>query len=181
MAGVDIRPLLLLDVDGPLNPYAAKATRRPEGYSTHRMRPPWRHSYRRSLRVWLNHDHGPALLALPYELVWCTSWQQHANTWIAPQLGLPELPYLAFENRGDYPDDNTHWKTRTVIARAAGRPFAWVDDEITAEDEEYVRAHHAGPALLHHVSPRIGLLPADFVRLADWAAQLGAGAAPSGA
>lgn len=33
------KPLLLIDVDGPLNPYAAQAERRPEGYTTHRMRP----------------------------------------------------------------------------------------------------------------------------------------------
>lgn len=33
------RPLLYLDVDGPLNPYAAKPERRPEGYTTHRMKP----------------------------------------------------------------------------------------------------------------------------------------------
>lgn len=33
------RPLLLIDVDGPLNPYAAKPQSRPRGYGTHRMRP----------------------------------------------------------------------------------------------------------------------------------------------
>lgn len=33
------RPLLYLDVDGPLNPYAAKPHRRPAGYATHRMKP----------------------------------------------------------------------------------------------------------------------------------------------
>ncbi len=31
------RPLLLIDVDGPLNPYAAPPHRRPDGYQTHRM------------------------------------------------------------------------------------------------------------------------------------------------
>ena len=33
------RPLLYIDVDGPLNPYAAEPERRPAGYSTHRMKP----------------------------------------------------------------------------------------------------------------------------------------------
>ena len=60
-------PLLLLDVDGLLNPYAAKPHRRPQGYGTHRIRPdswvarqPQRAAeYVRPLRVWLNPEHGP--------------------------------------------------------------------------------------------------------------------------
>ncbi|MGW2283385.1 hypothetical protein [Streptomyces phaeochromogenes] len=31
------RPLLFLDVDGPLNPYAAQPERRPDGYTTLRV------------------------------------------------------------------------------------------------------------------------------------------------
>ncbi len=58
------RPLLFLDVDGPLNPYAAKPERRPDGYTT--IRVPM--ADRRPLRVWLNPGHGAALLALGYEL-----------------------------------------------------------------------------------------------------------------
>jgi hypothetical protein len=34
------RPLLFLDVDGPLNPYAAQPERRPEGYTTIRVPAP---------------------------------------------------------------------------------------------------------------------------------------------
>jgi hypothetical protein len=47
-------PFLLLEVDGPLNPCAAKPSRRPVGYETHRARPSgWRlHEARRPLRVW---------------------------------------------------------------------------------------------------------------------------------
>ncbi|WP_285749371.1 hypothetical protein [Lentzea sp. NBRC 105346] len=32
-------PAILLDVDGPLNPYMAKPERRPAGYTTHRLWP----------------------------------------------------------------------------------------------------------------------------------------------
>lgn len=32
-----VRPLLFLDVDGPLNPYAAKPEKRPDGYTTIRV------------------------------------------------------------------------------------------------------------------------------------------------
>lgn len=61
-----------------------------------------------------------------------------------------------------------HWKTRTLVVRAAGRPFVWVDDEITATDRAWVATHHEGPALLHRVDPHRGLTEADFIALARW-------------
>ncbi|MEU9076154.1 hypothetical protein [Kitasatospora sp. NPDC048538] len=176
------RPLLLLDVDGPLNPYAAPATRRPDGYDTHRMlppswlarRPPWSERRVRSLRVWLNPAHGPELLALPYELVWATTWMDEANTYIAPLIGLPELPYIRWTEVFGADPDGLHWKTRDVVAWAAGRPFVWVDDELGPQDAEWIAAHHPGPALALHVNPRIGLRAGDFATLRDWAAGDGA-------
>jgi hypothetical protein len=93
--------MLLVDVDGPLNPYAAKPHRRPEGYQTHRLLTPrWEAAERRRmtewglpnkpvkpLRVWLNPDHGPALDALPFDLVWATTWEEGR---IDPRRGLAD-------------------------------------------------------------------------------------------
>lgn len=172
------RPALLIDVDGPLNPYAANPNRRPDGYQTHRMRPSgWDHPRQKPLRVWLNPTHGAALQQLPYELVWCTTWAAEANEWIAPHIGLPSLPVVPWEAdaaRAHQPD-GTFWKTQHVVRWAAGHPFAWIDDDFTDADRAYVATHHNGPALLHHVSPRVGLLQSDFEALAAWAANLTAG------
>lgn len=161
------RPLLFLDVDGPLNPYAAQPERRPEGYTT--IRVPL--DTRRPLRVWLNPDHGPALLRLGYDLCWATSWMAEANIWIAPVVGLPELPYVDF-GRGLFAEraDGVHWKTEAIVEYAGGRPFAWVDDEQSAADIRYVRDRHPGPALLRHVNPRLGLREPDFAALRRFAA-----------
>ncbi|MGW7528169.1 hypothetical protein [Streptomyces sp. NPDC054783] len=163
------RPLLFLDVDGPLNPYAAKPERRPEGCTT--IRVPL--LARRPLRVWLNPDHGPALLRLGYDLCWATSWMAEANVWIAPVLGLPQLPYVDF-GTGLFAErpDGVHWKTEAIVAYAAGRPFAWVDDEQGAADTAYVTAHHTSAALLRHVDPRVGLRETDFTALRRFAAGL---------
>ncbi|WP_199923446.1 hypothetical protein [Streptomyces sp. NRRL F-5123] len=165
------RPLLYLDVDGPLNPYAAQPERRPPGYTTLRVTlgPDRSALSGRTLRVWLAPWHGPALLDLGYELYWATTWMADANRWIAPVLGLPELPYVDFGDAllSERPD-GVHWKTAALVDHAAGRPFAWVDDEQSALDGEYVAGHHPAPALLHHVSPRLGLRPADFETLAEW-------------
>lgn len=174
-------PLCFLDVDGPLNPYAAKPHRRPAGYTTHRMMPPsWeaRQAHkpvarRKPLRVWLNPGHGPALLALAdrFTLVWATTWMGEANSFIGPALGLPALPYVDFGDAADAQarHGGLHWKTKPLVAYAAGQAFAWVDDELTDQDRAYVAAHHPGSALVHPVDPRLGLLKDDFAALAAFA------------
>ncbi|MFJ2740616.1 hypothetical protein ACIO3O_13205 [Streptomyces sp. NPDC087440] len=178
--------MLLVDVDGPLNPYAAKAQRRPEGYGTHRMLTPrweaiqrrgtaaWEIPYKplKPLRVWLNPDHGPALRALPFDLVWATTWEEEANDYIGPVLGLPELPWIAWRPDGrprGGPGGGVFWKTPEIVEWARGRAFAWIDDEITDADRAWVGERHGGPALLHRIDPRKGLVEADFRTLAAWA------------
>ena len=183
-----IRPLLYLDVDGPLNPYAAKPTRRPAGYTTHRMKPQgWldQHpgepaAHVKPLRVRLNPDHGRRLLELGelFDLVWATTWGPEANTYIGPVVGLPELPVVHWPGTGrdgrrdertdahaDSMPSGLFWKTPHLVVHAAGRPFAWVDDELGAVDRAFVSAHHGGPALLHHIDPRLGLRAPDFAAL----------------
>ncbi|TXS14625.1 hypothetical protein EAO70_24455 [Streptomyces sp. adm13(2018)] len=167
------KPLLLIDVDGPLNPYAAQRERRPEGYTTHRMRPGgWFGT--KPLRVWLNPAHGEELLGLAkaYELVWATTWKDEANHWIGPHLGLPALPFIDWPVMHGRAPRGTFWKTQYILEYAAGRPFAWVDDDITPYDGEFVEQNHLAAALLLHVDPRFGLLRPDFDALADWAAAL---------
>ncbi|MFB7473778.1 hypothetical protein [Kitasatospora sp. NPDC056184] len=178
-------PLLLLDVDGPLNPYAAVPQEQPPGYRTHHLRPdfwltrfPGRAGEEvEPLRLWLNPDHGPELLSLPFELVWATTWQEDANTWIAPLLGLPGLPYVRWPRMHQDEPDGLHWKTRVLVDWAAGRPFVWVDDELGPQDTEWIAANHPGPAATFRINPRIGLRTEDFATLRAWArAELGIGA-----
>jgi hypothetical protein len=51
---------------------------------------------------------------------------------------------------------------------AGGRPFAWVDDEITDADRDWVQANHHGRALLWHAEPFRGLTGKDFATLDQW-------------
>jgi hypothetical protein len=183
------RPLLLVDVDGPLNPYAARAQQRPAGYETHRMMTPaWEaiqlrrlsrsgmpNKRPKPLRVWLNPDHGAELIAMPFDLVWATTWEEEANEYIAPVLGLPQLPFITWSTPRATPMGGVFWKTPEIVSWADGRPFAWVDDEITEADDEYVLSYHDGPALLRRIDPRVGLLPDDFEALREWATSLATG------
>jgi hypothetical protein len=177
-------PILFLDVDGPLNPYAATAVRRPAGYGMHRMRPSsWAADYppvrlpgggvrTPSLRVWLNPAHGKALLDLPVELVWATTWEHEANEWIGPHVGLPELAVVEWPVDNHRADDGTFWKTHHVAEYAAGRPFAWFDDQIEPEDVHWCERNHPAPTLLLPIDPAIGLRERDFAAVARWVAQL---------
>lgn len=172
-------PLLFLDVDGPLNPFHAPNGNRPAGYTTHRLRPDGWGDALKPLRVWLRPDHGESLLALPYTLVWATTWEHDANTMIGPVVGLPELPVVELPHWSGT-EDGLCFKTAALVEYAAGRPFAWVDDMITDRDVDWVRRRHPAPALLYRIDPRVGLLDTDFRSLRDWPATLPADAPREG-
>ena len=100
-----------------------------------------------------------------------------ANDVISPLVGLPTIPVV---DLGELPgiDDpvrsesdtsaQLHWKTGALIAVAAGRPFIWLDDEITDVDRRWVSSHHSGRVLLHRVDPHFGLTEADLDAVEDW-------------
>jgi hypothetical protein len=124
------------------------------------------------LRVWLNPGHGAKILALPGEPVWATTWEDDANKWIAPEIGLPALPVVHWPEVGWFEGD-LHWKTRPLVDWAAGRPFGWIDDQITDADLDYVDAEHPGPSLLYRIDPAIGLVDEDFATIDGWLRQVG--------
>lgn len=121
------RPILFLDVDGPLNPFARR-------------------------------------------LVWATTWEQEANEWIGPHIGLPELPFVpwpAAQERADE-QDGRYWKTRFVAEYAADRPFAWFDDQISQIDARWCAENHPAASLLQWIDPAYGIRDRDLAVVRRW-------------
>lgn len=162
------RPLLLIDVDGVLNPFSAREV--PEGYTDHKIIPAgW---IDKPLTVRLNPDHGPMLLDFAertgFELAWATTWESDANTLIAPHIGLPELPVIGFNHFY-----KSNWKFGAVQEYAKDRPLAWLDDDFlifSREHREFLRSRRV-PTHTHVVMPSVGLLRTDLDQIEQWACE----------
>ena len=110
-------------------------------------------------------------LADPFELVWCSGWEEKADEYLPFALGLPAgLHHLCFEDA--FPGDGRHWKL-TAIDRYAGprRPLAWIDDAHDDSCRAWSAARPA-PTLLLATDPAVGLTDRDADRLAQWARML---------
>lgn len=145
------RPLLFLDIDGVLNPVLPTP-----GFTSYDLL---------DFTVLLTVDHADWLreLSTAYDLVWATTWEHHANTYIAPLLELPRLPVVEFTGYRPRPDDPRlsgvealeGRKWAPLLRYAAGRPFAWVDE--TIPDSLLRQARWRPDRLLVPVDPARGL------------------------
>jgi hypothetical protein len=159
-----VKPLLLMDVDGPMNPFRAPwfAQRMPVGgYEFHELTPEGDQTY----LVALNPGHGVRLLELAsiYDLVWASTWGADANRLIAPILGLPtDLPVIGLPEPS-VPMSRRSWKAESIVDWVGRRSFAWFDDEINRPTRLWL-AGRDGVArhLAHQVPAEVGLTDADF-------------------
>jgi hypothetical protein len=161
--------LVLVDVDGPLIPFRARPVRWRSTSPSGLTHAPERGGH--PLLDRLDPEDGRRLSAPGRRLVWATTWGSDANEVISPRLGLPELPVVEWPDDDDGPAGGLHWKTASLTRWAAGRPFVWLDDEMTDIDRERVASHHPGRALLWRVDPYVGLAEADFVAVNRWLQQ----------
>lgn len=123
-----LRPLIVIDVDGPLNAWVKNSN---NDWSS----PPGYRKYRFALdggymRVNLNPEHGPMLLKLAAEtggeLVWGSMWEQRANVHIGPAIGLPELRWAPVAATRHLMDGS---KAAGLLPWAQRRPVVWFEDE----------------------------------------------------
>jgi hypothetical protein len=157
-------PLVLLDVDGVLNPL-----RRSPGYQRYRATPNGI-----TYRLLLNPRHGPLLTGLAEatgtELVWASYWTDAANEWIGPRVGLPRLRAIPIPPR-DPRFTYGGWKARHVAEWIGERPFVWLEDEPDVPDA-LADGPPLGPHLIVSIDPEEGLTGKHVEEARDWLEQL---------
>jgi len=111
-------------------------------------------------------------LAISFDLVWASGWEEKADEHLPRLLGLPAgLPHLSFER--SVGRSNAHWKLEAIEGHAAGRPLAWLDDALNEACEEWARLRPA-PTLLVQTDPTVGLTGREAEALRRWARSLAA-------
>lgn len=111
-------------------------------------------------------------LAISFEIVWASGWEEKADEHLPRLLGLPAgLPHLSFERAVGR--DNAHWKLEAIDRHARGRPLAWLDDALNEECHEWAGRRPA-PTLLLQTDPRTGLTEREAELLTSWARSLSA-------
>ncbi len=158
------KPLVLVDVDGVLNPARSQAP----GY-----RRQWVFPGGLARRLLLNPSHGPMLTELAEmadaELVWATYWRNRANTWIAPRVGLPTPRYVPIPRCCRPPAGSSlgTWKACQVAGWVGKTPFVWFEDDAGAVS--YIAGQQGlGRHLVVKVDPAIGLTYSHAERARAW-------------
>jgi hypothetical protein len=154
-----MKPLLLIDVDGVLSPYAAE--RCPEGYCEYAF-------FEGEEPVRLAEVHGKWLRELTesFDLVWATGWGEEAHRLISPVLGLPRFPTVLFP-----PAPFTFADKLSAVRDYVGnRALVWIEDELNPDAQCWANERSV-PTLLIEVDPEIGLTAADIAQVRAWAEQ----------
>ncbi|HEX6026314.1 MAG TPA: hypothetical protein VFZ00_30245 [Solirubrobacter sp.] len=107
-------------------------------------------------------------LAPDFECVWCTGWEDRADTNLPLLLDLPRgWPHITFPETA-----SPHWKLAGIDAFAGPeRALAWIDDQHEHACREWAAARR-GPTLLISTDPTVGLTPEHASALRGWASHL---------
>ncbi len=152
------RPVLLVDVDGVLNPFGFDDT--PKGFNAHHFFP------EDDYPVYLSEMHGRWLAELNdhFEMVWATGWCEDANRLLAPFFALPAWPTIPFP---PIPFDPAE-KVPAIDLFVGDRPCAWIEDNMTPEALDWA-ARRSAPTLTIDVEPSVGLTRKIVDQLLEWA------------
>ncbi|MEV8509996.1 hypothetical protein AB0368_34935 [Actinoplanes sp. NPDC051475] len=142
-------PVLLLDLDGVLNPFAAVTC--PDGYEERVL-----FEGEEPVRFCPRHGGWIRELAAVGDLSRATGWGANANELYLPLLGVEPLPFIRFPPIPFEPE----LKVPAIDAMAGDRPAVWIDDNHTAAGRRWAAARTA-PTLLVPIHPAKGWTRAD--------------------
>ena len=155
------KPVLFLDVDGVISLF---------GFPADAGGLPGPFHWVDGVAHCISEDCGPHLerLAERFELVWATGWEEKANEYLPfiLQLTFKELPVLTFDGRAVF--GSAHWKLEAIEDYAAGRPAAWIDDNLDDECRAWAQ-DRSEPTLLIQTRSEVGMLEEHVDELLAWA------------
>jgi hypothetical protein len=161
---VSDRPILFVDVDGVISlfGFAPGAEQMPGALH-------WVDGIAHCIPV----EVGERLVRLAerFELVWATGWEERANEHLPHILRLPfrELPYLTFDGRAVF--GSAHWKVHAIDEFSAGRPLAWIDDNVDESCVAWAESR-SPPTLIVRTDPAVGLTDEQVHELLRWAEEV---------
>lgn len=151
------RALLLVDVDGVLNPWGDEGC--PAGFSEYDLFP----GDDEPVRLALIHGAWLRELSGSFDLVWATAWVHQAPQLLGPILGLEAFPYVPIPDLPFSPEE----KVAAIAAFVGERPVAWLDDVMVPEAQVWAGSRIA-PTLLIEVDHATGMTRDHVERLLAW-------------
>ncbi len=151
------KPLLAIDIDGVLSLF---------GFDED-VRPPGAFHLVDGLPHYLSFEAAERLNRLLeiYEGVWASGWEERANDNLPSILGVPKLPYLAFDGRARF--GTAHWKLEALSEYGGERPMAWIDDSLDRSCRRWASKREA-PTLLVPTQSDRGLEEVHVEALLAW-------------
>lgn len=178
------RPHLFLDVDGVLNAFELDLgtdVDRFDDFDVHEVEFEFESGHSRPFRVCLSPTMGARIAQLAVDIHWATTWEQRADSAIAPLCGFPRgLPVLS--PLDEVEEWDLDWKflaVRRSVERDP-RPFVWIDDDIDffRDDQMTARewaANTSLPNLLIAPEGETGLSPQQLDAVEDFVHRHGGG------
>jgi hypothetical protein len=154
-----VRPVLLVDFDGVLNPFAASAC--PRGFVEYGC-----DEFPGKEPVRLNRQHATWLrdLGALYDAAWVSACPEDLNRYCAALIGLAPMPRVPMPSPPFDPERKVH----AVNAYVRDRACAWVDDQLGEAAHRWA-SDRTAPTALVNVDPSIGMTIRTVSMLTNWA------------
>ncbi len=108
------------------------------------------------------------------EVVWVTTWEDTAH-YVTREFGWPPLRFLPLD-RDRSKDARTSISVKLPVVKedlgSSGRPFVWVDDQITPAIVADIDESYSQPHLLISPDKRFGVQEADISKMEQFLAAL---------